>query len=192
MRTRPLAIAMLTAVLVGLVGAPPLPAQQGGGYGGGYGAEAPAIPRRQADAIIRRLDEVNRYCDWFEPRYRIDCIADQYAQIVRGLSADPAYDPLRTALNDGARRLERVVAGNRAAGASTDPARFDARNPTVRASRALRPTATGAVARRAASAVIGETATVLLRAAAAGDQRRAPFQRIAAAIESNKVLLRSA
>lgn len=162
------------------------------GRGGGWG-QAPAgraLPAADVDRIVGRLRQITAYCGWFGRGYEIDCLRDQYEQMRRWLPSAASYAPLRQALWQAERELDAVVRANatpRAAPGVAPPRG----NPTgLRASRALTQ-ATGAAAANAARAVIDRTSTVLLRSATAGDPRRLAFQRVAQAIDSNKVLLRS-
>lgn len=176
----------------------------GGGYGGGgvgWAGEAaprgPWAPMRdgafaEADVarIEARLREITTYCRWLGSGYEASCLADQYGQMRRWLPQNNAYAPLRQALWQAERNMDEVVRRHGVAGeAAVRPNRRG--NPTgLSASRALSRTQ-GAAAARAARAVVDQTATVLLRSTPASDPRRLAFQRVAVALGTNKVILRS-
>lgn len=145
-----------------------------------------AVP---ADRVVRRVQQAGVYCGWVGDGYQADCLADQYAQIARTLPQTAGWDPVRAALAEAERGLADVVTRHRdRATPSTRPE--DRGNPsTVRAERALRrvlPSGAGAALR-----VVSDLETRLLRSVSGSDERAAAFVRVAAAIGSNKQLLRS-
>jgi len=124
----------------------------------------------------------------------IDCLADQYDKIERSLPKTAAYKELRQILDTTGSRLQ-STAQKYSYGATAETIRRPAPGMfTTRATRALIPVPETArnVASKIARRAVAEAATLLLRSAEQSTARRAPFQRIAAALgTSNKVLLRT-
>ncbi|MCA0872593.1 hypothetical protein LCL97_17300 [Seohaeicola saemankumensis] len=152
-------------------------------------------PAQTTTAVVNTLNSATRYCAAIkQTTYAIDCLAERLDNVNRRMAGVEGYEEVRAALNEASRGLNRIARENRSA--TEPPAIFEQRKSDgskVRTSRPLVPVDAArldsAVAQ--ALAVIEDTETVLLRSAESSAERAAQFQRIAQAVGSNKVLLRS-
>jgi hypothetical protein len=147
------------------------------------------VPGVVADRVVFRVNQANAYCAWLGDNWVADCLADQYDQIARGLPRTDDWNPVRRVMAEAAARMNQTARSNPAAGVR--PARPDeAGRPTqASAGRALQRTSSRAVP--LAARIVAETETLLLRSVAGTDQRAAAFRRVAAAVGSGVILLRS-
>lgn len=150
-------------------------------------------PSTNATTAAQILQDARRFCAAVpDPAYQIDCLSERLQAAAESLRGDPELEPARQALLQAAADLQRTVAKYR------EPAK-----PPIRASRGgAKPIRTSrpivpvreqdlATAKAEALNILEETETVLLRAADRSSERALSFQTIAAAVGSNKVLLRS-
>lgn len=185
-----------------LLGGLVLPVQSTGGPGpkvggssrGDYGEAGPmAISRSATAEIIDRLVAARTFCSYIPWEYHIDCLRYYFGQIALSLPGTGDYAAVRDALASANLRLERVV--NRymdPAGtlivprlrSKPDAPRIGPLTPILAQNRTA--------ANRAAATVIDETTTILLRSSSGSERRQIAFQQIATALDSSKVLLRSA
>ena len=146
-------------------------------------------------AVVSKIQAVRAICERLPVEVRIDCLSDQFRTLARELPKTGAYAPVRKALLDAADDLNRVTrtfedsATPRRRFATADPA-GPGRVTTGRL-RAVQE-ASAVIANREAEAVIDELQTVLLRSAENARQRRVHYEEISTALNSTKVLLRSA
>lgn len=181
-------------------------AQAGGDGNGGSGAgsggrDNPRVVRTgppveaseaQTTQIVTRLNHIQRICEFMGDEYRIACFATTYRQLANGIPANGDYAEARDVLLDTARKLDNLLRSNLdrskpALRARTDTPSGQVQTPPMRAVQA--PNAPQL--NRQASAIVEEAETVLLRSASSDAARSIHYQRIAAAVGSNKVLLRS-
>ncbi|MDX2484775.1 MAG: hypothetical protein QNK42_14050 [Pseudodonghicola sp.] len=173
----------------------------------GYGKSSPSGSSRPKDKtpsetttaqVVATLQQATRYCGWLERdgkgEFVIDCLAERLDDVNRRMAGTSGYEDVRAVLDQTTRDLNRIARDNRAAG--QQPKRFrskDADGTVTRTRRALVPVdpTRQQAAVTQALAVISEAETRLLRSGSAGTASGAQFQRIAAAVGSNKVLLRS-
>ena len=163
--------------------------------GGGSTPTNTGISTTQTGKIVRSLATVSKTCspEFVERRYRIDCLRWALRQIAQDLPQTGDYAPVREALAKASRDLGAIV-----------QTYADPNAPQIRPSLGGKPLAAqlppiSAVraqdqdrALRAAEQVLDEAVTVLLRSAENSQRRKIPYQEIAAALGSTKVLLRSA
>ncbi|MFV2053386.1 hypothetical protein [Aliiroseovarius sp. YM-037] len=145
------------------------------------------------NVIVKALNEVQDFCRRIEPKeYQIDCLAERLEATARSLPTTGEYADVRSAILEASERLAAVARRNRSPSLPAATARA-ANNPTRTTSRPLVPVASErlAAANRQATAIIEEAETTLLRSAESPENRMSHYQRIAAAVGSNKVLLRS-
>lgn len=147
------------------------------------------VPGVVADRVVFRVNQANAYCAWLGDNWVTDCLADQYDQIARSLPRTDDWNPVRRVMAEAAVAMNAVARRNAAPGVR--PARPDeAGRPTqASAGRALQRTAARAVPQ--AARLVAETETLLLRSVSGSDQRAAAFRRVAAAVGSGRILLRS-
>ncbi|MFQ5624081.1 MAG: hypothetical protein ACE5FS_11865 [Paracoccaceae bacterium] len=156
------------------------------------------------DRLAKRIRAINGFCTQIPIHYRIDCLADQYGVIARSLPDGFEFRDLRDVLLRASRRLARISkCGERFSGKGAD-CDVDRTVPKIspkaviggrffassRRLKAIKPSRL-ADARKAAIAVVDETQTILLRSAENSKKRQNQYAKIAQAIDSNKVLLRS-
>ncbi len=130
-----------------------------GGGGAGWGSANADSTRN----VERWITGANRFCASYAPRWRVDCLRDQYRQVVPRLPRTGPYAVVATALNAAADELEIIAL--READPDRAPARLSEQGGAGRQSAgAVRATAPARqnAANRAASAVIDQLATQLL------------------------------
>lgn len=153
----------------------------GGSGSGGYGASsAGGLSNSVTNGLIRQLKRDFKKCFRLEKVYRYDCYDDAYLRGAARLAGKPAYATAQKALTDVGRDITGIVESN-----------LDPNGRAIRKGGAtFRPIKPEALpqAKQAVIRSIDEAQTLLLRSADGGEH----FSRIAAAFESNKVLLRSA
>lgn len=123
---------------------------------------------------------------------QLDCLAERMEAAVDGIPEGTDYDEVREVLQDTSSRLKRLARQNR------DPGRrpvnvSSTADPAERTARPLTPVRAASLAgvNQQAALILEEAATILLRSAEAAQERQNQYAQIAAAIDSNKVLLRS-
>lgn len=162
------------------------PAQAYGGDGGGgvaprRGATATELSDNVTNSVTRTLTGGAKACTRLPKVYRYDCYRQTYARAVRQLDGAKAYAPARKVLSDIEKSLARTISRNA--------------DPSVRKLRrlsgsfqAIKPAALPRAKRDFGNA-LEQGETRLLRSAGRSNTH---FVRIAEALNTNKVLLRSA
>lgn len=146
------------------------------------------------DAIVESLTTATRFCASLpQDSYRVDCLSERLEAAARALPQTGDYADARDTLLTASRKLNRLARDN----AAPDLPRIRASAGGQAAITTTRPLVPVSPARQAgintqAEAVIDEAATILLRASDRPDEMAAQYRRISAAVDSNKVLLRSA
>ncbi|MFY0312246.1 hypothetical protein ACFMBG_20390, partial [Leisingera sp. D0M16] len=166
---------------------------EGSTFGGSSGSGRYFGTRiRSADELVDRVSGFRDLCGIVGP-YLIDCLAERFEALEKDLAGLPGHEPLRKILKETARDLRQIARENR------DPSRPRGKARSLNsAERSHRPIVAVAPERQAtakaqALAVLEEAQTKLLRSAENSPTRSiVPYQRIAAALNSSKVLLRSA
>jgi hypothetical protein len=158
-------------------------------------ASGPSVEVSNAStaAIVGQLEQAQRICEFVGDDYRISCFAQTYRDLAEEIPGNGDYAEAKAALLDAARKLDSLARSNRdrskpAVRAKTQSS--SGRTVTTRPITAV-PTARAPELNRQASAIVAEAETVLLRSASSEARRAIHYQRIAAAVGSNKVLLRS-
>ncbi|WP_264212922.1 hypothetical protein [Leisingera thetidis] len=123
---------------------------------------------------------------------QVDCLSERLETAAGSIPEGTDYDEVRGVLQDTSQRLKRLARQNR------DPDRrrvtvSSATDPGERTARPLTPVSASsqAAVNREAARILEEAATTLLRSAETAQRRQTQYAQIAAAIDSNKVLLRS-
>jgi len=145
------------------------------------------------DGIVLQLTQAKELCGRLPWPYRVDCMSDQFARLARSLPSKGAYGQVRRALFEASEDLRKLAENNR----DPDEPEIMVRLSTAGGARSSRPLVPVAPAKRAevarkAEAIIAEASTVLLRSAENSEDRMLHFAQVAQAIDSTKVLLRSA
>lgn len=150
---------------------------------------APLPAPQQVGAILTRA---SRLCRSAPREYRLDCMVSFYRQSAQVLPQYGQLGQARHVLEQTANRLDAIVRAN------LDPAKPPIRlktnaSPLERATPRLRAIQSGSVAtaHRQAAKVLAEAETLLLRSARSKTDVRLEYARIAKAVGSNKLLLRS-
>lgn len=140
-------------------------------------------------AITVQLEKGADRCERTPEIYRIDCLSQSYRDTAQKLSSRGDYSEARTVLLDTADKLDALVRSNRDRKQPRIHLKESPDGPRVN-KRAFTPVKAQSVARvkRQAIPILEEASTKLLRSASASSTH---YQRIAAAVDSNKVLLRS-
>ena len=188
------------------VGAPPFGAKPPGvaqtddRYGNDRGKEDASVSLRFRTAtnkrtgiIVDNLDAASRFCaaspQWV---YVIDGMSERLEAVARSMPATGDYAEARAALLDASRKLHDLAIDN----AASDLPRVTMRSQGADGIRTTRPLVGVDPARLSsagvqAAQILTELQTVLLRSGEASEERKSHYSRIAAAVGSNKVLLRS-
>jgi len=125
--------------------------------------------------------------------YRIDCYADQLDQVAETIPDDEQFGAARSIVAKTAADLSVIVQGS--ASKTLRPVTLSSADNSGRVSkRAVLAVATDAFPTALAEAelVLQEAETLLLRASAESERRKLAYARVAEAIGSSKILLRSA
>jgi hypothetical protein len=152
----------------------------------------PATPEVTA-SIVEDLEEAQAICQFMGDEYKIDCFARTYRELAKNIPGNGDYAEAREALLDAARKLDNITRRNLDRQKPALTARLQkgggqtVTTPPIRAVRSDRVTQL----KQQAANVVQEAETVLLRSASSDATRAIHYQRIAAVVESNKVLLRS-
>ncbi|MDU9002289.1 hypothetical protein [Sedimentitalea todarodis] len=146
----------------------------------GYGKAKSGLSDRTTNRVVRLLEQGLRQCRALESVYRYDCYRQNYQAAGKQLAGNPAYAPAQQALRDVEYTLANVVNAN------ADPAA----KPMRRRGKSFAAISEAAVPRSKAAftAALDEATTQLLRSANSGGDH---FARIASALDSDKVFLRS-
>ena len=155
----------------------------------------PVVPASTAQTtqIVTQLDQIQRICEFMGDEYRIACFATTYRDLADDIPVNGDYAETREVLLEAARELDDLVRSNidRSKPAlqarTTNSSGQSVQTPPMRAVQASQ----APQLNRRASNIIEEAETVLLRSASSDATRAIHYQRIAAAVGSNKVLLRS-
>jgi hypothetical protein len=145
------------------------------------------------DALVARIAEVNAVCDWLLQPYRLWCLANGYDLMAETLLPFGGYRDVRQVLRRTANQLRAIAEANVDPEAEPVVLRRREGGATAVGNAPIRAVRRDAVAatNRQAAAVLDEATTVLLRSAENSTRRQVSYQRIAQAIDSSKVLLRS-
>ncbi|UWQ78323.1 hypothetical protein K3725_13490 [Leisingera sp. S132] len=186
---------ILTAGAAGLTfGAAPVMAQTPGGLV--YTVVVPAGEFGSAaflTELLGGLTAARAFCgSTGDSSLQVDCLSERLEAAVGGIPKGSDYEEVREVLQDTSQQLKRLARQNRdpnrgrvTVTSSTDPAQTTNRPLTPVSDAAL------AAVNQEAARILDDAATVLLRSAEAAQERQTQYAQIAAAIDSNKVLLRS-
>lgn len=162
-------------------------------------ARRPAVPdsgaatNAQTEEIVARIQSAKLFCFRIPQReYWIDCLSERLDAVARSMPDQGDYAEARETIEDASQQLAALA--RQSASRSLPRARVRSSAPGGPATtRPLVPVRTEALddVGDAAAAILEEAETVLLRSAESSEQRRLHYERIAAAVGSEKVLLRS-
>lgn len=156
--------------------------------GGGVTIDTPGVA-----AATRILDATSQFCAALkDDTYVVDCLAERMRAAANAMPRTGEMAQARSYLQQAADDLEATVQTYRDTARPRVNARM-ANRPEMSTQRPLAPVRPEALeaAKSRALTILEETETVLLRAADQSAERALAFQQVAAAVGSNKVLLRS-
>lgn len=172
------AILSLAALLMAAPQAPVM-AYGGDGSGSNYSSNT-GLSNAVTNRVIRRLTGGVKACQRLPWNYRYDCYRVSYKSASDMIAGNKAYAEAAKILKDVEKSLGRTVQRN-----------LDQTLPTKRRGlqtyRAIKPSS-GPAAKREFTRALEQAETRLLRSAGGGNEH---FTRIAGALNSNKVLIRS-
>jgi hypothetical protein len=145
-------------------------------------------------AIVRILEGASATCDnRISLRYRVDCLKNYYGWVAASLPDRGDYAPLKRAMLDAEAKLDAIVRANLDEGAPTISPREKHKPAANRVApiRAVREDRAEAAAAEAL-AVVEELELVIIRSGGDPARRTPHYNAIAAAVEDNLVVLRSA
>ena len=145
------------------------------------------------DFVVKGLQSAQQFCGQLSNKqYTVDCISERLSTLARQMPETGEYADARAALLDASRKLNDLAVANRS---TTVPRARASRTGTtpVRTSRALTPVRLDRLEQvnQQATAILQEAETILLRSADSSATRQINYARIAEAVGSNKLLLRS-
>lgn len=140
--------------------------------------------------IVTRLEDIEGRCRAVGG-YTTDCLAERLEVLEKEMSGLAGYADARNIIRDTAAQLRQITQDN--LDLDRPKARIESRDGSFRSSRPLSAVSPAQKQQVIAQtlAVLNEAETRLLRSAAASTGRAVQYQQIAAALGSNKVLLRS-
>lgn len=164
--------------------------------GGGpvSGASGESINSGLTKEIVKILEGANKTCERvIELRYRIDCLRIYYLKVADRLPDSGDYLPVKLAMLDAAAKLDAIVEAN-----------LDERSPPIRPRESHKPSAKrlpairpvkedmAEIAAAQAAEVVRETELIIIRSGGDPARRTKAYTDVAAAVEENLVILRSA
>lgn len=152
-----------------------------------------SVTETQTTKIVNKLNQIQQICEFMGDEYKIACFATTYRQLANEVPANGDYAETRQVLLDTARKLDTLMRENLDRQKPPLRARLETETGEVVATRPMRAVQSqiSPQLNQQASSIVAEAETILLRSASADSTRAIHFQRIAAAVGSNKVLLRS-
>ncbi len=142
--------------------------------------------------VVSGLAAAKQFCRALDEAYRIDCLAERFDVLSQGIPKDSDYAEVQRVLKTASNQMASLARSNRSQalprGKATRP------GSTETTTRPLTPTSrTSAVqVNKQARAILAQTETLLLRSGAGSKSKSLQYAKIARAIGSNKVLLRTA
>lgn len=149
------------------------------------------------EVVTSGIASAQKFCaELGNDSYKVDCLAERLEKIAGDIPSGTDYQEVKQILKDTSDQLESLARQNRdsaqtrirASRAATD------KTPAMTTTRPLTPVKPQSLPQvnRQAAAILDNTETLLLRSAAGSESKSQQYSRIAEAIGSSKVLLRSA
>lgn len=142
--------------------------------------------------VVSGLAAAKKFCGALDEAYRVDCLAERFGELSKGIPKNSDYEEVQRVLKSASDQMANLARNNRSQalprGKATRP------GSTETTTRPLTPTsrATASQVNRQAQAILSSTETLLLRSAAGSKSKTLQYAKIAKAVGSNKVLLRTA
>lgn len=159
-----------------------------GGHGGGGERQVVTnqtlgLTNARTAAIVLNLGNAISECNLLPQEYQADCLAQNFRETSKIVKAS-GYRSVNTELDSAAQQISQLIEQN-----------LDASAPKLKLGkktyRAVKKSAVAAINQKSA-AIVTETSTKLLRSTGNSALKKVHFARIAKAVNSTKVLLRSA
>lgn len=145
------------------------------------------------DSIVESLEAATEFCGQLANRqYTVDCIAERLAEVARQMPNTGEYAEAKAAILEASQKMHALAVANQSSAVPRARAARAGSNP-MRTTRPLTPVSVDRMEQVEAEAtkILAEVETVLLRSAESSESRQIAYTRIAEAVGSNKVLLRS-
>jgi hypothetical protein len=145
-------------------------------------------------SVADAIDAARAHCESYSVHWRVDCLSSELRAVADRLSRTGDGAVIRAELIKASDELARIAAANAYAAQPPVVRRSEVYGATKRTNRPIRSIAAARLpaANAAATAVLDNLSTTLLRSAPSAAARKANFERAAQAVDSAKVLLRSA
>ena len=142
--------------------------------------------------VVSGLAAVKKFCGALDEAYRIDCLAERFSVLSQSIPKNSDYAEVQRVLKSASDQMASLARSNRSKELPRGKATAPGSNQTT--TRPLTPTsrATSAQVNRQAQAILASTETLLLRSGAGSRSKTLQYAKIARAVGSNKVLLRTA
>lgn len=142
-------------------------------------------------STVSSISAAARFCAALPGTFQVDCLSERLMNISQRLRNEPGMAEASKALMDASQSLNRVAWANMST--TQEPTRFRDQTTSAQNTRPIIPVSESRVdsALAQADVILDQTETVLLRSAEGSADRAVQYQRIAEAINSDKVLLRS-
>ncbi|MBN8632094.1 MAG: hypothetical protein J0L76_14720 [Rhodobacterales bacterium] len=145
-------------------------------------------------SIVKILQGADRTCDArIDLRYRIDCLRLYYLKVAQNLPDSGDYLPVKNAMLDAAAKLDAIV--RKYEDVDAPPLRLrEGHKPMAKRLPPVRAVKEGfaEVAAAEAADVVKETELIIIRSGGDPARRTQHYNEVAAAVEENLVILRSA
>lgn len=144
--------------------------------------------------LLGGIASARTFCSKIDDAYVVDCLAERLGDIARQVPDGTDYEALDKVLADTSKKLEQLARANRDSSLPRGRATQQAGEKTTTTSRPLTPVSPSSAAsvNQQAEAILAEAETLLLRSGEGSKERQLQYAKLADAIGSNKVLLRSA
>lgn len=141
--------------------------------------------------LVNGLASAHKFCGKLDSAYQVDCLSERIDAMAKQIPEGSDYVEVQDALEKASDQINSLARANRDRALPRGSASAAGETTTTRP---LTPVAADAQAQvnQQALAILQDTQTLLLRSAEASESKLVHYQRIADAIGSNKVLLRSA
>ena len=146
------------------------------------------------EVMTSKIAAAQKFCaDIDNDSYNVDCLAERLGEISDEMPKGSDYDEVKSLLKDTSDQLSELARANRDVNQPRGRATSKGENP-VTTSRPLTPVTKESLPQvnAKAQAILENTETLLLRSAEGSESKVLQYSRIADALGSSKVLLRSA
>jgi hypothetical protein len=157
------------------------------------GAATNKVSAATTTSVVKEINSGTQFCrKLVQKEYVIDCLSERLENAAKALPSSGDYAEAKIALEEASRKLHALALKNASRELPRVRMQIKGAKPIV-TSRRLIAVKTDKLeqANKQAIAIVQEAETVLLRATESSTKRKVHYERIAKAVGSNKVLLRS-